>query len=199
MNEFDADSIMSNSFFEKEFDTLFKQRQQEFREALFGCMRFCPFCNAKCQRKYGHMGRCQTNGHFLLAFSGKYSKNTNKLHVNICCSQSNMQRKWNKKNLWNSCMDWITKCGVNASHFYSESMTWNEMVKEEDKKWHPIKAIDFNKINAELMLDCFFNKGLQEALLKKYNANEALPKKLIEATEDDIEFADEINWTNNNK
>ena len=196
MNKFDAKNIMSDRFFREQFKFLFEQRHREFQETLLGCMQFCPFCNAKCQRKYGHGGRCKTNNHFLLAFSGKYSKKKNKLRINTCCSQSNMKRKWGANNLWNACVDLCNKYVFDASTLYSETMTWDETVKKIHTQWYPIKPTDFNKTNAQLMVDCFFNKGLQEALLKKYNANEALPRKLIEATEDDIEFADEISWNN---
>ena len=195
INKFESNNLLSDIFFKRNFNVSFLRTEKYFHNKLLGCMKFCPFCNAKCQCEYNHVGRCKTNNHFLLAFSGKYSKKNNKLRINVCCSQSNMNRKWVGDNFWNSCVEFVYQFDLfkNVSKYYSELVTWDEKVKLTDESWYPINASNFKKKNVKLMLDCFFDKGLQDKLLEKYNtADPTLKRTLDPATRDDIEFKQEM-------
>ena len=194
LNKLKPNDILSDKAFKKQFQRSFVKNRIIFYQRLLGCMNFCPYCNAKCQCEYKHTGKCQTNNHFLLAFAGHYHFKTKKLRVNVCCSRSNSEEKWaNQSLVRNKIINWGNKW-YDFSKYFNVSESWDKQVKKhnEGKQWYPITNIDFDKRNVHLMLNSFFNKGLQNELLKTLNKNQIETQQLIAATKNDVECKDEV-------
>ena len=192
LNKLTPNDILKDDSFASQFDRSFRNNRSIFYKRLLGCMKFCPYCNAKCQLEHGHKGRCQTNNHFLLAFAGHYNAKTNKLRINVCCSQSNAKQNWtDKTKTWNKVVTFVNKM-IDVSKLYDESQSWDDHVRRHNPQWHPISPANFDKENVQLMLFSFFNKGLQKELLDKYNNNDS-KRTLIAATKKDVECKDDIN------
>ena len=155
---------------DKDFIKFEKQLKNKIKIKYVGCRQCCPCCGAKCSQRKDHdienkNSKHETKFHLLMAFSGVHERKSKKLIVDICTTQHNIYSRW----------------GNNKT-------PWNDYVKEHYPSWHPIPSTDFDRKSASLMFKMFFDKKLQDKLIKeKYTACKP-------ANKDDCVFSDQLTW-----
>ena len=191
--EFSALKMLPDYKYNKLFGESLSHAQAIYGRRIIGCKRTCPYCKAKCEENAGHSGKCKTTNHFLIAFAGHCSVKTKKLRINVCTTKSNQNIGWFDDTLRNKFVSWVNTY-IDATKWFDESLQWDEHVKKYYKQWYPIQFSEFNKKNTNLMIDAFFDKGLQQKLIDKYQSQykDKFGRDLIAATREDIECIKEL-------
>ena len=105
---------------------------------------------AKCQKDRNHDGKHETNFHFLQAFCVSNANVSNKLKqkakmsVKICTARDTHTSKWISKD---------------------DIVSWDQFIRDQHPSWYPIAPSSIDRRAAKVMINMFFDCGLQTKLL----------------------------------